>query len=160
MKHRALRIAWSVTWGIVAVLVIALWVRSSIGPDGYSFSDNITWHYEGPNAIEVATQPGGVMILTFVDRPAPPAIAAALSRPWMIGWFQTIRSTGVKPLWWFDGHFKGAIGHISIPDWFPVLVCCGLGALPWRSTRFSLRTLLIATTLVAGGLGLIVWLAR
>ena len=28
MKHRKLRIAWSVAWGIVAALVIALWVRS------------------------------------------------------------------------------------------------------------------------------------
>ena len=28
MKHRKLRIAWSVAWGIVAVLLIALWVRS------------------------------------------------------------------------------------------------------------------------------------
>ena len=28
MKFRKLRIAWSVTWGIAAVLLIALWVRS------------------------------------------------------------------------------------------------------------------------------------
>ena len=28
MKHRKLRIAWSVAWGIVAVLLVALWVRS------------------------------------------------------------------------------------------------------------------------------------
>jgi hypothetical protein len=28
MKYRKLRIAWSVAWGIVAVLLIALWVRS------------------------------------------------------------------------------------------------------------------------------------
>src|SRR4051794_7311826 len=28
MKYRKLRIAWSVTWGIAAVLLIALWVRS------------------------------------------------------------------------------------------------------------------------------------
>ncbi len=28
MKHRKLRIAWSVAWGIAGVLLIALWVRS------------------------------------------------------------------------------------------------------------------------------------
>ncbi len=28
MKHRKLRIAWSVAWGIVAVLLVVLWVRS------------------------------------------------------------------------------------------------------------------------------------
>jgi hypothetical protein len=33
-------------------------------------------------------------------------------------------------------------------------------AVPWLPSRFSLRTLLIATTLVAVGLGLIVYIAR
>ena len=28
MKHRKLRIAWSVAWGIVTVLLCVLWVRS------------------------------------------------------------------------------------------------------------------------------------
>ena len=28
MKHRKLRIAWSVAWGILALTLIALWVRS------------------------------------------------------------------------------------------------------------------------------------
>src|SRR5689334_21565687 len=28
MKYRKLRIAWSVVWGLAAVLLIALWVRS------------------------------------------------------------------------------------------------------------------------------------
>ena len=28
MKHRKLRIAWSVAWGVVAVLLCVLWVRS------------------------------------------------------------------------------------------------------------------------------------
>jgi hypothetical protein len=28
MKYRKLRIAWSVAWGIVAVLLVVLWVRS------------------------------------------------------------------------------------------------------------------------------------
>lgn len=35
-----------------------------------------------------------------------------------------------------------------------------LAAAPWVPTRFSLRTLLIATTLVAVVLGLIVWAAN
>jgi hypothetical protein len=28
MKHRKLRIAWSVAWGIAAVLLIVLWART------------------------------------------------------------------------------------------------------------------------------------
>jgi hypothetical protein len=31
MKHRKLRIAWSVVWGVVAVLLVVLWVRSNAG---------------------------------------------------------------------------------------------------------------------------------
>lgn len=38
-------------------------------------------------------------------------------------------------------------------------VVCWIGT-RWRSWRFSLRTLLIAMTLVAVGLGLIVWAAK
>ena len=31
MKFRKLRIAWSVAWGVVAVLLCVLWVRSYLG---------------------------------------------------------------------------------------------------------------------------------
>jgi hypothetical protein len=43
-----------------------------------------------------------------------------------------------------------------------LLVVAGLAGVPWTwwTNRFSLRTLLIATTLVAVGMGLIVWAAR
>jgi hypothetical protein len=47
---------------------------------------------------------------------------------------------------------------LSLPHWFLVAVVGTIGAIPWitNARRFSLRTLLIATTLVAVGLGLIV----
>ena len=47
------------------------------------------------------------------------------------------------------------------PHWFLILVFGTFAITPWISSlryRFSLRTLLIATTLVAVVLGLIVWL--
>ena len=34
MKNRKLRIVWSVAWGIVAVLLVVLWVRSYWCVDG------------------------------------------------------------------------------------------------------------------------------
>ena len=51
---------------------------------------------------------------------------------------------------------------IDIPQWFPVLLFATLATAPWIrwSKRFSLRTLLIATTLVAVVLGLVVYAAR
>jgi hypothetical protein len=53
----------------------------------------------------------------------------------------------------------GATGLI-VPDWFGVLIFLALASIPWirSSIQFSLRTLLIATTLVAVLMGLIVWL--
>jgi hypothetical protein len=62
-----------------------------------------------------------------------------------------------KLIWERRGH--GAM----FPYWFLVLVFGGLAISPWTTRpklRFSLRTLLIATTLVAVALGLIVWAVR
>ena len=57
----------------------------------------------------------------------------------------------------YDG---GSWKALVAPHWFPALLSVVLATIPWfsRSFRFSLRTLLIATTLVAVVLGLIVWL--
>ena len=51
---------------------------------------------------------------------------------------------------------------VRFPYWFAVLLATGFAAFGMQKLtwRFSLRTMLIATTLVAVGLGLIVWLTR
>src|SRR5262249_552872 len=49
---------------------------------------------------------------------------------------------------------------LVIPYWSLVVVATTIGASSWLPWYFSLRALLIATTLAANGLGLIVWLAR
>ena len=49
--------------------------------------------------------------------------------------------------------------RLVLPYWSLVIVAGGFGAMPWIR-RFSLRTLLIATTLVAVVLGLIVAVFR
>jgi hypothetical protein len=51
-----------------------------------------------------------------------------------------------------------ALTLFGIPYWALVLSCAVIGSTPWIhwSKRFSLRTLLIATTLVAVGLGIVV----
>jgi hypothetical protein len=43
----------------------------------------------------------------------------------------------------------------SIPHWFPPVLVLALATAPWLRWRFSLRTMLIATTLVAVVLGLV-----
>jgi hypothetical protein len=54
----------------------------------------------------------------------------------------------------------GMNGDTTAPHWFAMLTALAIAATPWLRWRFSLRTLLIATTLVAVVLGLIVWLSR
>lgn len=52
---------------------------------------------------------------------------------------------------------------VGIPHWFLALLLIGLAYLPWlpwKPLRFSVRTLLIVTTLVAVVLGLVVWMTR
>jgi hypothetical protein len=58
----------------------------------------------------------------------------------------------------FAYYEDGSVTALLAPHWFAALVFAALAAIPWisRSWRFSLRTLLIATTLVAVGLGVIV----
>ena len=52
--------------------------------------------------------------------------------------------------------------YLTVPNWFLVSLIGSLAAVPWIkwSKRFSLRTLLIATTLVAVLLGAIIYAAK
>jgi hypothetical protein len=49
---------------------------------------------------------------------------------------------------------------VVVPHWFPLAVAGALSVAPWLALRFSVRTMLIATTLVAVVLGLAVWASR
>jgi hypothetical protein len=72
------------------------------------------------------------------------------------------------PNWHTGWHVTGLTGRsyssggtgIIAPHWFPLVIALSFVGVPWIRWRFSLRTLLIATTLVAVGLGLIAILAR
>jgi hypothetical protein len=61
---------------------------------------------------------------------------------------------------WF--HVLSRTGSIlvCIPDWLLIFISIAFAAAPWIRWRFSLRTLLIATTLVAVVLGLVVWMSQ
>jgi hypothetical protein len=141
LRFRKLRIAWSVGWGVVAVLLCVLWVRSY-------------WRVEyvragvPPACIEIKSADGNVHFYRFSgDGKA----------------FLNLES-----LTYVEGNHAFASNswdsydswYIVIPDWFATFVAAALVAAPWLSWKFSLRTLLISTTLVAVVLGLIVWLAH
>jgi hypothetical protein len=130
MKYRYLRIAFSATCGIVCLLLIALWVRSYWV---VGFFDQFG------TSTSVAFQHGKLVIQPRI-RYYPDGL------PISGKWIQGI-----------------VVGSVAMPVWVSILMVFMLGVVPWAPWlrwRFSLRTLLIAMTLVAAGLGLIVALSR
>jgi hypothetical protein len=58
----------------------------------------------------------------------------------------------------FETGFASKYYFLAFPHWVLILFIGMIGALPWMPSRFSLRTTLIATALVAVVLGGIVYL--
>jgi hypothetical protein len=168
MKRRKLRIAWSVAWGIVAVLLLALWVRS------YFTLDNIVCGGSRGSISGISFR--GELEITLFETSgimSPPAMFSRFDS-WPINKTSSVEHNdgnghplpsylGFKFSGWISTSFPSRFMLCVIPYWFPMILCGIIAALPWwlrPSNRFSLRTLLIATTLVAVGLGLIVWAAK
>ena len=144
-RFRKLRIAWSIGWGVVVVLLIVLWVRS------HWVGDGIYLNVSG--RIILASKQGVVSLTTssvrFVDAP---------TLQWKTARIDSMMPVlGYTPSWRVRFNDDGT--SIRFPYRLPIAACILTAIGPWAVTRFSLRTLLIATTLVAVGLGLIVWLA-
>jgi hypothetical protein len=125
------------------MLLIALWARS------YWTCDCL-----GCSSAEIAS---GVGVIQF----------SALSSPQYDGWLYTNISTDDIPrdentdLRMFAYHSDADLTYLNLPHWLLAFVLSTCAAVPWAfRRRFSLRTLLIVTTLVAAILGLIVWLSH
>jgi hypothetical protein len=151
MRFRKLRIAWSVGCGIVCLLLIVLWVRSYYYFDTLGFSVGPRLH----RTFDVLSVKSDLWFLwRETEFPFGMEFQSIPSRfdlelPETYAGFRIKRDPSQH------------LTVLAIPDWFAILVTATVAAIPWLpwSTRFSLRTLLIATTLVAVVLGLIVWLA-
>jgi hypothetical protein len=147
MRIRKLRIAWSVGCGILCVLLIVLWVRS------YSWLNQAQYKLSN-TASFVVLSAGGTISAAWMESRAPivssfysaPITRAEIDNYRRIRWQITL-SRGLK--------------EIRVPTWFAALVSSIVAATPWIPIkRFSLRTLLIATTLVAVVLGALVYAMR
>jgi hypothetical protein len=138
-----LRIAFSVTCGLAFVLLIVLWVRSY-------------WFTDGTKNLEIVSMRGKMYFYEAFAYTQTPTRADFLPANWMLR-----KYLGLQTL-------IGPPGRNLVPygDGVAVPYCCVapfilmLAVVPWLRWRFSLSTLLIATTLVAVVLGLIVWAAR
>jgi predicted secreted protein len=154
MRYRKLRIAWSVVWAVAAFLFVGLSVRSQNRFDG------ILWHRINADVVQIYVYQGQLSIVSFDDGPLPPYLLHPVARIGTVECFESpeLIGEGAGPVF---GIFNLPIGmRIEIPAWFLILGMVLLAPLPWIHWRFSLRTLLIATTLFALVLGLAVWAAR
>src|SRR4051794_12081438 len=157
MRFRKLRFGWSAFWALACVLLIVLWVRSY-------------WRWEmlakgwgaRPAQVILAESHAGAFTFHYCDARADPTLT-------FVRWKLTILpSSGDKffPIGGLDEAYAGFLFQrltdgffLSLPYWFLVPVSAMCGWLPWLpwTRRFGLRTLLIATTLVAVVLGLAVY---
>ena len=152
MRHslRYLRIAFSATCLIACVLLIALWMRS------YWWMDRIEgMTLQGAKVTQIFKCSSLRGQITVVAVPTLRSIWSA--NLWRQRPFPAERCEG-EP-YGVLGFYSDEI-HRSVPHWFPFTVVAILSVAPWIRWRFSLRTLLIATTLVGVILGFVVWLSR
>src|SRR5262245_18068408 len=145
---RGLRIAWSVWWGILCVLLIGLWMRS------YYVGDVVLWSVTKWSGFQFTSMEG-----ELTGRRCSLDGAGHQGSMNFPNWlWQTTRDGMFGPT--EHGFDFRRWFYIALPYWSPVVISAAFVAAPWlvgRGHRFTLRTLLIATTLIAVVLGLVVW---
>jgi hypothetical protein len=143
MSRRKLRIVWSAAWCIAGLLLAALWVRSMTACDVISKSSGTsrfvalashrgTLYFLSPNT-EIYLEP---------DRPK--------TQGWHVEQFDDGRWTEI-----WAAIFK-AHSYAIMPHGFAAAAALTGALLAWLPWRYSLRTMLIAMTLVALALGALV----
>src|SRR5258705_8648791 len=145
MRFRKLRIAWSVGCAIACVLLIGLWVRGYSG-GGVVFRNSAFTSFAKDDILKT---PKNSWILG----------AGSNSGNLTVGYCpdfwksQNLIDAGARvpiPVRGFACYpMPGGGWQVSIPNCLGVLIAVGIAGLPWLPWQFSLRTLLIATTLVA-----------
>jgi hypothetical protein len=159
MKFKKTSIAFSALCGILCLMLIALWVRSYWRMDAIlraTLQSNYYLRSDGGFLVIAANQrhrePQGWSYESGV--PAFAGGGGGYGRP-------SIR----KPHLSYENSTLGGFTTLYLPLWIGVMSISLVGFAPWLfalpwSKRFSLRTLLIATTAVAVSLWFIVWMAR
>jgi hypothetical protein len=153
MRFRKLRIAWSLVWGLAAVLSLVLWVRSFWEVDMVCFPSPT-------HRMIILESNFGTLgasyqaLITLGDADIP-------STYWRRTTFHAAPDNRASGGLFAANSNYGSI-YVRFPHWLAGFFSATLAAAPWIrwSNRFSLRTLLVATTVVVVVLGLIVWTAQ
>jgi hypothetical protein len=141
---RYLRIANSAFFGVVALMMIAWWVRSFWWQDGGFLKVSSSRHIQFDAG-------DGRMCIWFENTPIQKGYF--WSRPITV--HTAPDDTNRIPL--FDVGFWPTFIRVYAAHWFLMVVALSLAAIPWCPRKFSLRALLICVTVVALALGTIVW---
>jgi hypothetical protein len=156
MRFRKLRIEWSVAWGVLVVLLIAMWVRSYQASDVFplrpfcisTYGRLVIWLREEP-------VPFGGSGLRQIDLSSESLLR--VSRIIDIEPFE-VEPFSSRTGFYLEHDDRRSI--VQLPYWFLTLLFVAIASLPWLRWHFSLRTLLIATTLVAVLMGTVIWAVR
>jgi hypothetical protein len=154
LARRRARIALSVFCGVAFILIQLLLPRSLDWTDQWALPKSAA-----ASGTLVLTSAQG-LVAQYTNQPLPTGLTSVSMRDWNVKHGFAASHRQIRD-WIYPGAF------IAVPYWFLSLVVIVAAVLPWwRPTvpawrpRFSLRTMLIATILVAVVLGLGVWMAR
>jgi hypothetical protein len=155
MRFRKLRIAFSVTCLIACALLIVLWVRSYWQADTVIMvsQSSVIGFGSGRGSLAASLSD---RVLGYFDQTwyiASDAIGSSRG-------FGSQYLPGNRKVFGFGITQQPSFTSIYVPCWLCVSFFATLAAAPWIRWRFTLRTLLIATTMVAVVLGLIVYAVR
>ena len=147
-----LRIAVSVFFGVLTIAICVLWVRSLrqavyLQESIWDVRAVTIYSFRGSATIDIIQADLAWMVQFGSDLAANRQVNR---------WVQPNRDA----IFALDVRYFPTSLVIRTPHWFLAILCAALGALPWISYRFSLRTLLIATALVAVVLGIVGYAIR
>jgi hypothetical protein len=154
MKYRKLRIAWTAFFSVVAILLCALLVRSYWRSDSFEEYRGAGM-YRSADRINLYSTCGSLGLFRWT-----------FSEDINVGdWAYESDEVEADDIEIHLNHFvwqqDGNLLTVRLPIWSIIAACIFVAVLPWFSSlprRYSLRTLLVATALIAVALGTIVWL--
>jgi hypothetical protein len=142
------RVAFSVAWGTLCLLAIVFWARS------YWYEDYGMLAFLPAEHVQVYSTSGPVFV-SFEHKPA---------RQWA-DWSST-RTTiapatdDIDRVPWLRLAFWPTFARLYLAHWFLAVVAGGLALAPWYQHKFSLRTLMLAVTVLALIAGVILGIER
>ena len=155
LRFRKLQIAWSLACGIVCLLLIVFWVRS------HYWVEQVFVPVTRSSFVSVGSMPNRFGV--GLTHQSPNGTLSTLSMPtmeWLAAMYEETSTPQTDAFWSDAMTFSISADGMIMPYWFGVLLSAAFGTAPRLRWRFSLRTLIIATTLVAVVLGLAVYASK